>query len=292
MLRLAAQAPRRRLPLSSNVSHHREKLVNDAIAKKSRSLIQVNQPYRVVGLVLVFLVIASVVLVFVRTLVFDRPLNDRSLQQSLIAASVGVTVTCLIAWLLDMLQVFELRPGWSKLLWTVLVASVLGNSALVYKRFTSKTESISIACMRLLASSASDPLPTPHTLRKNNIFLRSDSFAFFVSMRDLQKNENGDYLVDFRYSFEDRANGVARFVENSFTGNAERLRSDPARKQRREEYQAIAPECVEGDTVQSAQSMRFALSNVPAGVYTLRITALDRVGANYAIAEHQVQVSD
>ena len=266
--------------------------MNDAIAKKSRSLIQVNQPYRVVGLVLVFLVIASVVLVFVRTLVFDRPLNDRSLQQSLIAASVGVTVTCLIAWLLDMLQVFELRPGWSKLLWTVLVASVLGNSALVYKRFTSKTESISIACMRLLASSASDPLPTPHTLRKNNIFLRSDSFAFFVSMRDLQKNENGDYLVDFRYSFEDRANGVARFVENSFTGNAERLRSDPARKQRREEYQAIAPECVEGDTVQSAQSMRFALSNVPAGVYTLRITALDRVGANYAIAEHQVQVSD
>ena len=156
--------------------------------------------YRTAGLSLVFLVIAAIVFVFVKTLVFDRPLNDRALQQSLIAASIGVTVVCLIAWLLDLLQILELRAGWGKLLWTVLIASVLGNSALIYKRFASGSSTVAVVCFRPLVSVVS---AEPYSLRPNAVYKRSDSFAFFVSIRDLQKDSNGDDSIDFRYAFED-----------------------------------------------------------------------------------------
>src|SRR5579864_4256625 len=125
-------------------------MTNSTDQRRSSSAGTEARAYRIAGLILIFLVIAAIVFVLVKTLVFDRPLNDRALQQALIAASVGVTVTCLIAWLLDVLQILELRSGWAKALWAVLVVSVLGNSALVYKRFAAQSETVSILCFRPL----------------------------------------------------------------------------------------------------------------------------------------------
>ena len=103
------------------------------------------------------------------------------MQQSLIAASVGVTVVCLIAWLLDLLQILELRAGWGNLLWSVLIASVLGNSALIYRRFSTKSNTVEIVCLRPLVTVA---VGKPHILRSNSVYSRLDSFAFFVFLRD------------------------------------------------------------------------------------------------------------
>jgi hypothetical protein len=246
---------------------------------------------RIAGLVLVFLVITAVVFVFVKTLVFDRPLNDRALQQSLVAASVGVTVVCLIAWLLDLLQILELRAGWGKFLWTVLVASVLGNSALVYKRFATQANTVAIACLRPLATdTGADPMQHPYALRANTVYRRGEPFAFFVSLRDLQKDQSGDYSIDFRYAFEDHARGKSAFHEFHFAGNAEKLKTAPARQKRKDEYRAIAPECIDDNTVQAAQAMTFSLQDFPPGVYVLRTTVYDKVSASFAVADLPVQV--
>jgi len=245
--------------------------------------------YRAIGLALVFVVIAAIVFVFVRTLVFDRPLNDRALQQALVAASVGVTVVCLIAWLLDLLKILELRAGWGRFLWSVLIASVLGNSALIYKRFATGAEAISVACLRPLVTVAEN---VPHALRGNTIYRRSDSFAFFISLRNLQKDQNGEYAIDFRYALEDRQNNRSQFLEHHFSGNAEKLKSDPQRRKRLNEYRAIAPECVDGDTVQSAQAMTFAIKDIGSGTHALRVSVYDRVSSTFALADLAVQIVD
>jgi len=92
-----------------------------------------NRVFKLVGFVLLFVIIATIVFVFVKALVFDQPINDQALRQALLAASVGVTLSCLIAWVLDLLRIIQLKSGWCKLLRTVLVASILGSSAADYR---------------------------------------------------------------------------------------------------------------------------------------------------------------
>jgi len=242
-----------------------------------------------------FLVFASIVFVFVKTLVFDSPVNDHALQQSLIAASVGVTVVCLIAWLLDLLQILELREGWGKLLWSVLVVSVLGNSALVYKRFATGVDTVSAVCVRPLVDLQKIldvQKEVPVSIRVNTNYSREENMVFFVSLRNLQKDQNGDYNIDLRYAIEDLVHGNSDFFDYHISGNAEKMKNDPERIKRFVIFQKIAPECVSDSTLEPAQSMKFNLHDFPSGAYTLRVSVYDNVGHNFTVVDLPVRIVD
>ena len=241
--------------------------------------------YRFIGMLMVFLVIASVVFVFVKTLVFNATISERALQQSLIAASVGVSVVCLIAWMLDLLKVVDLRAGLAKLLWTVLIASILSSSALIYKRFAVEQTKVAIACLRPLISFSMD---RPPSLRLNKNYQRGEPIVFFVSLRNLQESENGDFSLTLRYELEDRTRRRSVFIQHHFSGNAEKINGDPSRQKMRQAYLTIAPECVGRDILRISEDISFMDYDFQPGAYYLRVTAFDEVNSSFAIENMDV----
>jgi hypothetical protein len=227
------------------------------------------------GMALEFAIIGAIVFVVVKTMVFNSTIQQQALEQALMAAGIGVTVVCLIAWAMDLLGLTDLKPGWAKLLWGVLIASILANAALLFKRMTSEAAPhVEVACIAPLVVVKTDQ---PFAKRYDTNYKRGDSIAFFISMTNLAVDSSGAYSVDLRFSLEDPQYGRAQFLESHFAGNAEKLLTDPGRAKRREEYKAIAPECVPSGSVQSAQSMRFDTSSFPAGpgTYPLVVTVVD-----------------
>lgn len=255
----------------------------------SSSLRDDNRRFRILGLALQFLIIAAIVFVVVKTLVFNSPVQQKALEQALMAAGIGVTVVCLIAWVMDLLGLARLNSTAAKLLWSVLIASILGNSAVIYKRQAQDTPRVGIACVVPLVSFKADE---PLVRRLDTNYKREDSIAFFFSVTGLLEDENGSYSAALRFSFEDPKEGRAVFLEHAFSGNAQKFHTDPARQALRNTFKAIAPECIPEGSIQSAQSMRFALSSFPAGVYPLNVTIVDRNGSTVATSPLRVQLLD
>jgi len=249
-------------------------------------------PYRAAGLLLVFAVFLAIVIVLFRTLVFDRPLDSQALVQALIAAGVGVTVTCLLIWVLDLLQLVELRAGWAKLLWGVLIASVLGNSALVYGRWATQPKPVSIKCLRPLVSDPDTKIKHPYAIRSNTIYARGDLLAMVGTLDNAKTDNNGDFSVDLRFSIEDRGRMISVFSDYHFAGNRERIRTDPAKRKTLEELKSASPECVGTDTLAVAEAMRLLLKGFPAGGYVLRATAYDRVNSSFSTEEFSFQLNE
>ena len=210
--------------------------------------------YRVAGYILLFLIFATIVFVFVKTLVFDQPIRDQSLKQALIAASVGVTVSCLISWMLDLLQIIELRPGWTKLLWTVLVASILSTSALAYKDVFTTTESIEpleVACIRpveMNASPSTNAWVRPITTLTEGSYKRGDAFGFLLILRNVRRDQNGDANLLIRYEYT-QGSMNATYLEYSYKGNLTGRGSNATHKALLEEVKRTAADCADGQNL-------------------------------------------
>jgi hypothetical protein len=239
-----------------------------------------NRAYRIMGFVLLFLIIATIVFVFVKTLVFDQPINDQALKQALVAASVGVTLSCLIAWVLDLLQVIELRPGWSKLLWGVLVTSILASSAMVYKQFV-QADAMDVACVRPVAiDESSGKFTDPIAIINQERHKKGGVFGFVVTLRNVPTDPNGDYSMDIRWEFDEGNN--AAFGESAYSGNAKKLRADPARLKRLEQYKTAMPECVEADMVELLVRSNLQPTDGRDGAHQLNITVYDNATGRFA----------
>jgi hypothetical protein len=244
--------------------------------------------FRAAGLIMVFLVFAAIIFVFIKTLVFDSPINDRSLRQSIVAAGVGVTVLCLMVWLLNVLKILELREGWSKLLWSVLIVSVLGNSVVVYKDFVGeKSPSMSVTCIRPIKTVE---LSGDLSLRTNTNYTKDDSMAFFLSVKDLQADRDGNYHVDLRYSLEDPVRQRTDFLTYDFSGNASKMRENSVVSARLAKYKRTLPDCVSDNALYFAQKMTFDLHDFPAGFYVVRTTAHDKVGGSFYVADLPIRL--
>lgn len=238
--------------------------------------------YRIIGLTLLFVIIATIVFVFVKTLVFDQPINDQALKQALTAASVGVTLSCLIAWVLDLLQVIDLRPGWSKLLWTVLVTSILTSSALAYKQFATQTNGMTIACVRPVAvDESTGKLQDPVVIMNQERHKKGGIFAFIVTLRNLQTDQNGDYNVDLHYEFTD-ATGTSAFQQVSYAGNAKRLAADPARRKRLASYKQVMPDCVDEKMIEMLVRSSLQPTDQLSGTHELNVIVYDNAGKGFA----------
>jgi hypothetical protein len=244
-----------------------------------------NSIYSTLGFSMFFLILATIVFVFVKTLIFDQPINDQALRQALIAASVGVTLICLIAWVLDLLQVIDLQPGWSKALWTALIASILGSSALVYRQFSMQTNAVTIACVRPVAMDASNgQWIHPITAKNNEAHKRGVVFGFLAGVRNLQTDANGNYNLDLRYEFEGRANR-ASFADTPYSGNAEKMKSDPEHRKRIAEYMKAMPDCIDKNMVALLVRTDLAPTDQGEGVYNLDVVVFDNVGQTFARKE-------
>jgi hypothetical protein len=238
-----------------------------------------NRVYRTVGFVLLFLIIATIVFVFVKTLVFDQPINDQALKQALVAASVGVTLSCLIAWVLDLLQVIELRSGWSKLLWGVLVASILGSSALAYKQFV-QADAMSVACIRAVSIDESGKFADPIAIINQEIHKKGGVFGFIVTLRNVHTDPNGDYAFDIRWEFDEGVN--AAFRDSAYSGNAKKLRADPVRRKRLEQYKKVLPECVDENMVEVLVRSNLQPTDQRSGTHQLNVMVYDSATGRFA----------
>jgi hypothetical protein len=254
-----------------------------------------SRSYRIAGLLLVFLVIAAVVFVLLRTLIFDRPLSASALQQALIAAGVGVTVSCLIVWLLNLLQIIPIQEGWSKLLWGVLVVSVLGNSALVYKRFSEEPHSVNaikISCLRTLEVDDGPAVKHPYSIKTNMGYHPGEKLSYFVAFSDFMLSSDGHFDVEFRTSIEDVVRNRTIFWDDSFKANLEKIKADPVRKQRTEEYLKVAPECVGQNQIQAAFIYKLPTAGLPSGKYLVRSTIKDRITGAIAADTLSIEIQD
>jgi hypothetical protein len=207
--------------------------------------------YSAVGFTLLFLIFATIVFVFAKTLVFDQPISDESVKQALIAASVGVTVSCLISWMLDLLQIIELRPGWSKLLWTVLVASILSTSALAYKAVFVTPDTLQIACIRPIAMNASPSTNDwirPITAVTEEGYARGNAFGFILVLKNVKRDRNGtaDLLVRYEYT---EGSTRAAYLEIGYKGSLKGGGSNSNNKILLDEARKAAPDCAEGTNV-------------------------------------------
>jgi len=230
--------------------------------------------------VLLFLIITTIVFVFVRTLIFDQPINDQALRQALVAACVGVTLSCLIAWVLDLLRVIELRAGWSKLLWGVLVTSILGSSALAYKQFA-QADTMNVACVRPVAiDDSTGKFADPIAVINQESYKRGKVFGFIVTLRNVHTDLNGDYSLGIRWEFDDGTN--AAFGESPYSGNAKRLRADPERLKRVEQYKKIIPECIDGDTVEVLVRTTLQPVDQRNGAHQLDVVIYDNATGRFA----------
>jgi hypothetical protein len=241
-----------------------------------------NRAYRIVGFVLLFLIIATIVFVFVKTLVFDQPINDQALKQALVAASVGVTLSCLIAWVLDLLQIIELRPGWSKLLWGVLGTSILGSSALAYKQFV-QVDAMNVACVRAVAiEESTGKFTDPMAIINQESHKKGGVFGFIVALRNVHTDPNGDYSLDIRWEFDDGVN--AAFKQSAYSGNAKKLRADPVRRKRFEQYKKVMPECVDENMVEVLVRSNLQPTDQRTGTHQLNIEVYDNATGRFARA--------
>src|ERR1700722_7193358 len=239
-----------------------------------------NRVYRAMGLVLLFVIIATIVFVFVKTLVFDQPINDQALKQALVAASVGVTLSCLIAWVLDLLQIIELRPGWSKLIWGVLVKSILGSSALAYKQFV-QADVMNVACVRAVAiEESTGKFIDPLAIINQEIHRKGAAFGFIVTLRNVHTDSNGDYSLDIRWEFDDGIS--ASFRESGYSANAKKLRADPARRKRVEQYKKIIPECVDDNMLEALVRTNLQPTDQKTGPHQLNIIVYDNATGRFA----------
>jgi hypothetical protein len=253
-----------------------------------------NRVYRPVGFALLFLIIATVVFVFVKTLVFDQPLNNQALRQALVAASVGVTLSCLIAWVLDLLQVVDLRAGWSKLLWAVLVASILGTSAIAYKAAITQPETnpLSVACVRPVAvDENTGKWIEPIALRTDASYKRGGYFGFLLVLRSLQTDPHGDSSFDVHYEFDDPS-GKAAFMQAPYTGNASKLRADPAVLKKIDEYKRAAPDCITETDREVLVRSNLQPADGQVGPHELNIVVYDNVGGTFARATLPTRMSE
>ena len=236
-------------------------------------------------MLLVFLVIGAVVFVLLRTLIFDRPLSSSALQQALIAAGVGVTISCLIVWLLNLLQIVPIQEGWSKLLWGVLVVSVLGNSALVYKRFSEEShgvKALKIVCLRTLEVGDGPAVKHPYSIKTSMGHLAGQKLSYFAAFSDYSLNSDGHFDIEFRTSIEDVVHNKTIFWDDSFKANLEKVKADPIRKQRTEEYRNVAPECVGPNVLQAAFIYQLPTEGLQQGKYLIRATIRDRISTAIA----------
>jgi hypothetical protein len=241
-----------------------------------------SQVYRIIGLSLLFLIIATIVFVFVKTLVFDQPINNQALKQALLAASVGVTLSCLIAWVLDLLQVIELRAGWGRLLWSVLIVSILTSSAVAYKQFATQTVTASVACVwPISVDQSTHKIIDPLTVKSQEVHKRGEAFAFLLAVRDLQADSNGDNHFDVRWEFDD-VNNKAAFTQTSHTYNRERARTDSAALKRLENYKRVAPNCVDRGFVDVMVLTNLSPTDSRNGSFELNIVIYDNVGKSFA----------
>jgi hypothetical protein len=241
--------------------------------------------YRAVGLALLFAILATIVFVFVRTLVFDQPINDQALKQALVAASVGITLSCLIAWVLDLLQIIDLQPGWSKLLWSVLIASILGSSALVYRQFSSATNVLTITCARPVTMDASSGRWIhPITAMNTEVHKRGAFFGFLVGVRSLQIDATGSYNLNLRYEFVDRS-GKTSFSDTPYSGNAQKMGSDAEHRKRMAEYTQAMPDCMDKNMVALLVRTNLAPIDPREGIYQLDVIVYDNVGRSFARKE-------
>jgi hypothetical protein len=245
-----------------------------------------NPIYRGVGFLLLFLIIAAIVFVFLKTLVFDQPINDHALRQALVAASAGVTIICLIAWVLHLLQITELRPGWAKVLWTVLVSSTLGNSVLVYKQFaTEKIDALRVVCVRPVSiDQSTGRFSDPVSVTNDEGHKRGGAFGFLLAVRNLQVDPNGDRSFNLRWEYDDDRTAV--FGEGSYSGNAKKLAKDPAARKKIEAYKKAAPDCISGeeDEVQLLVRSNIQPTDPRNGSHQLNITVYDNVAKTFALA--------
>jgi hypothetical protein len=249
-------------------------------AKKSLSPRSDDRAYRIAGFVLLFLIIATIVFVFVKTLVFDQPINDQALKQALVAASVGVTLSCLIAWVLDLLQVIELRPGWSKLLWGVLVTSILGSSALAYKQFV-QADAMNVACVRAVGiDDSTGKFTDPIAIINQEIQRKGGVSGFIVVLRNVHTDPNGDYSLDIRWEFDDGGNAAFRQV--AFSGNAKKLWADPVRLKRVEQYKKVMPECIDKNMVEMLVRSNLQPTDQRNGTHQLNVIVYDNTTGRFA----------
>lgn len=233
--------------------------------------------FRTAGLLLVFLVIAAIVFVIIKALVLDQPLNPQALQQALIAACIGVTVSCLIVWLLNLLKIVSIQEGWGKLLWGILIASVLGNSAVIYKRFSLEERSaapLRLVCMRTLVAGESEEIKHPYALKIGLGYKPGDYLSYFASFTDFAENSSGEFSVEFRTSVENVSRRSTTYWDESYKANFKKMAADPARIKRTQEYSQVAPECVGKKIIQAAFSYKLPEDLAP-GHYSLRITMRD-----------------
>jgi len=238
-----------------------------------------SRSYRTAGLILVFVVIVAIVFVLVRALVFDRPLNDAALQQALIAAGVGVTVTCLIVWLLNLLNILSIQEGWGKLLWSVLIASILGNSALVYKRISAPVATLAqlrVDCVRALVVGDEAAVHHPYALQGGMTYQAGERLSYFVAFSGFAMNDAGEFDLEFRTSAENTLKKSTNYWDDAFKGNYAKLLLDPKRVERTQEYRKVAPECVGNKILQAAFIYRLP-TDLAAGSYLLRSTIRDKV---------------
>lgn len=244
--------------------------------------------YRTIGYSLIFIIFGAVCFMFVKALFSG---NDRELQQSLIAAGIGVTISCLMVWLLDVLRILTLRQGWNKLLWTVLVASILGNAALAFKRWDSKAGRLTVSCLLPLEADANGNLIKPFSLREDSRFARGEAIVFMAALRGAQINADGDYSVEVHASLEDEGHGYARFARSKWSASKRKFQSSNARAELRSLFEKLAPECISDDTVVFAPFLKGATgSEMSFGLHRYRVTFFDLTAGTYATSDAQISL--
>lgn len=237
--------------------------------------------FRIMGYLLIFSVIGAVVFVFVKSLVFNEVIQDLALQQSVISASVGVTVVCLIAWILNLLGFVRLRDGWAKLLWVVLISSILGNSAIIYKKWVSRSDVVvKTLCLRPLAEKL-DKEEAPE-LRLNTTFKRGERIPYLLSLKDVSVDESGAMNAVMRSSLEKEGDRTAVFHDDPLAGNVKAIRENAIARMRHDQFRSLAPECVPEGALAIGFLKSFRTDNFSSGSYKLKVTVFDYRSNSFA----------
>jgi len=244
--------------------------------------------FRIAGYMLIFTVIGAVVFVFVKTLVFNKTIQSLALQQSVISASVGITVVCIIAWMLNLLGFVRLRDGWAKLLWVVLISSILGNSAIIYKKWVTHGDvAVRALCLRPLEELGKDE---PPKLRANATFRRGERIPYLLTIDNISTNDDGFAVATLHSSLEKAEDRTAVFHNDPLKSKLDSLHENPVVVKRHKQYRDIAPDCVPENALAIGFLKSFQTDKFVPGTYALKVTIFDLNNSSYATAELPIYI--